>query len=264
MAKFDPASYSRYRVDYPPELFHSLKPLLASPPGPCVRVLDLGAGTGIASRSLSALHPGRASFHLVDPDPEMLSEAGATLGPEVDFTCEVGSGEDFGSRNPVDLVLIGSAWHWMKPERVLERLEQVLRIGGRFLVFEYQFPKGIGAEALPLNDWIRREFNRVWKDEGQRPRGSLLELLQPVLSHPAFAYRGEVRLEQNFELSPEALQGVILSQSRYLSFERTLNAEKRLSARQELLERIRGFYGTRSSLGFEYRFQSVGFERRPG
>ena len=264
MAKFDPVSYSRYRVDYPPELFHSLKSLLSSPSGSGVRVLDLGAGTGIASRSLQAFHPGAASFHLVDPDPGMLSEAGASFGPEVSYSCEVGAGEDFEIPNPVDLVLIGSAWHWMKPGRVLERLEQALRIGGRLLVFEYQFPKGVGYDAMPLNDWIRREFNRVWKDEGQRPRGSLLELLQPVLNHPSFAYRGEVRLEQNFELSPEALQGVILSQSRYLSYERTLPAKKRISARQELLETIRGFYGTRPSLRFEYRFQSVGFERRPG
>lgn len=266
MARFDPASYQRYRVGYPSELFALLNPFLGPLSGEAVRVADLGAGTGISAASFLRHFPAVSAMCLSDPDPRMLERAdfsGEFPDLRVQRVCS--TAEAFSPREPVDGILIGSAWHWMNPHLVLDQVIRVLRPGGFLLVFEYQFPKAIGhARAPELNEWVRRQFNQVWRAPGQTPRGSLGELLEPVRKHRDFAWRGSRSLLQTQDLDATEFEGVVVSQSRYLAHESTLSPAQKSAEREAMREMLSGFWSPSVLIPFEYRYEAQVFQaRRP-
>ncbi len=123
----DADRYDQLRPEYPPE---AVDWLLGSPAGP-LRVLDLAAGTGKVSRVLAALGHDVVA---VDPSGPMLdalrrSLAGAAGGERVEAL--TGSAEDVPlGDGSVDAVVVGQAWHWMRPAAALAEVHRVLRPGG--------------------------------------------------------------------------------------------------------------------------------------
>lgn len=263
MSRFDPESYLRYRVEYPSALFAPLASFVGGR-ADSLHLLDLGAGTGLSTRSFLKFFGGVARATLMDPDPAMLAgveswkqEAAAEI-----HTCR-GSGETFVMDEPVDLVLVGSAWHWMNLQATLRNIQNVLKPGGALFIFEYQFPKAQEqGTGRAINEFIRRSFNSLWKEPDQIPRGSLEELVQGVREHPQFSFRGESRIESELPLGIEEFFGLILSQSRYLAFERGIHPERIQEARAGLLHELRQVWGEAASHFFTYRFHGVRFQNR--
>ena len=113
--------YDRGRPGYPAGVFDALEPLV----GACV--LDVGAGTGIATRAL--LERG-ARVVAVEPSGPMLSKA---VERSPGLAAVVADGVDL----PVpdgwaDLVTFGQSWHWLDPARRCAEVRRVLRPGGRW------------------------------------------------------------------------------------------------------------------------------------
>jgi SAM-dependent methyltransferase len=269
MAKFEPESYRQYRVQYPENLFDPLRSLLGpSTPRP-LRVLDLGAGTGNSAASFYRFYSGEIEFTLVDPDPKMLQaialehfEERATVITHASESHLIPQGRCESEK--FDLVLIGSAWHWMNAPATLAMLASEVRSGGGVFVFEYQFPKAVDhAGSLALNEWVRREFNLKWKEPSQKPRGSLRELTEPFRNHSEFSERSRVELKERALLRAEDFHGVIVSQSRYLAYERSLLDEGvQLLARESLLKNLTEFWSSESTLPFEYGYEGILFRAR--
>ncbi|MEJ2886334.1 class I SAM-dependent methyltransferase [Actinomycetospora aeridis] len=95
-------------------------------PSPDVRVLDLGAGTGLVTRSLAA--EGVADVVAVEPDDAMRAVL-AARSPGV--AALAGTAEDIPLPDAsVDAVVASSAWHWFDPERATAEIARVLRPGG--------------------------------------------------------------------------------------------------------------------------------------
>jgi len=117
------AAYARYRPGYPDAaLAWCLEPV-AGQGG--VRVLDLGAGTGILT---GALVRAGAQVVAVEPDPAMLAELRGQL-PEVE--ARAGSAEATGlAAGSVDAVVCGQSMHWFDLDRALPEISRVLRPGG--------------------------------------------------------------------------------------------------------------------------------------
>jgi SAM-dependent methyltransferase len=263
MARFDPESYVRYRISYPTSVFEGLRPWVGSIGGSSgIRVVDLGAGTGYSSLSLIRALP-VSDVVLIEPDASMLDVAVQTLANlGVQVQCRIASGEDPVGISGVDLVMAASSWHWMDPGRTLESIKEMLRPGGAFYVFEYQFPKLEGA--VEINEWVRREFNLRWRAEGQRPRGSLWELTQPVRGHVSFSQRGALQVEHTQEFTLEEFAGVIRSQSRYLAYEAKLQESLRGLERERMVEGLRQFWGGRKSFPGSYSLEGYWFVKRWG
>jgi SAM-dependent methyltransferase len=131
----DAALYDRARPEYPAALIEAI---VNSAPGR--DLLDVGCGTGIASRQFQA-----AGCHVlgVDVDERMAAYARST-GVEAEVS-------PFESWEPAgrtfDALVAGMTWHWIDPAIGATKAAEVLRPGGRFAVFWYvlQPPPDLGA-----------------------------------------------------------------------------------------------------------------------
>ena len=263
MAKFEVDLYRRYRIAYPPQLFEVVKPYCLRPANAPLQVLDLGAGTGLASLSFLQFYP-HAEITLVEPDADMLSEAEESLKNLTTHVQAVLSpAETYSSLKQFDLVLIASAWHWMQAGPVLDTLLRVLKPGGVILVCEYQFPKLVNEQDAPqLNEWVRRQFNLHWRTQVQVPRGSLFELVVPFRQSGNFSQVGEARFDHHQLLHRDTFLGVIFSQSRYLDFEKRLSGIAQTQNRKVTDTELQSVWNGFLPLAFHYQFQSYLFQKR--
>jgi len=119
----DAGRYDRARPGYPAEL---IARIVAASPGR--DVLDVGCGTGIASRQLATA--GCRVLGL-DPDPRM-----ARIAARGGTTAEVAWFEDWDPAGRLfDAVTAAQAWHWVDPDAGAAKAAAVLRPGGRLAAF---------------------------------------------------------------------------------------------------------------------------------
>jgi SAM-dependent methyltransferase len=111
-------SYDAHRPSYPAELIDGLL-------GSDVRdVLDVGAGTGIASRQFAERG---ANVLAVEPDARMAALARAKGIPVELATFEQWAPEG----RSFDLVNFAASFHWVDPDVALPKVRTILRPGGR-------------------------------------------------------------------------------------------------------------------------------------
>ena len=133
------ASYDRHRPRPPDELLDTLcryarveRPRL---------VVDLGCGTGLSTRAWA----GRAERAVgVDPNPAMLAAAEPARGVEYRqaYAQETGL-EDARA----DVVTCSQSLHWMEPEPTLAEAARLLRPGGVFAAYDYDWPPLVDPEV---------------------------------------------------------------------------------------------------------------------
>lgn len=95
--------------------------------GPGKRVLDVGAGSGQATMRL--LGAG-ASVLAVEPSATLAEELKANAPPEkLDVIVGVFEEAEL-AESSFDLVTAATAFHWLDPDRSLEKIHRALRLGG--------------------------------------------------------------------------------------------------------------------------------------
>jgi SAM-dependent methyltransferase len=270
-SRFDPHFYSLYRPFYPAETFAGLTDRLmrrglVAP----YTFADIGCGTGHSTISL--IRSGVSGRVIgVDPDSLMLDQARRmSAGYEDKVEWKTGRGEATGLEPAsIDAILIGSAFHWMKPGEVKTEVRRVLKRGGIIRIFEYQFPKAVGHPELPelkelneLNEWIRREFNLRWKAPEQKPRGSLKELTSVFRDDPEFEFLGDAQPKMEMQLDAGQVTGLILSQSRVLHFEDTLKGQVEKEAFRNSVRSAVGAFLADKAAAFDFKLAWVNFGLR--
>jgi SAM-dependent methyltransferase len=121
-----PDLYDRVRPGYPDELFADLVTITGMDERSSV--LEVGCGTGQATRSLAAL--GR-SVTAVEAGIEMAALARQRLATFSNVTVETSTFEEWDDRGArFDLLVAASAWHWVDPSIGWRRAHEVLRPGG--------------------------------------------------------------------------------------------------------------------------------------
>jgi SAM-dependent methyltransferase len=121
-----PELYDRVRPGYPDALFEDLAAVTGvdrrSP------VLEVGCGTGQATRSLAALgYPVTA----VEPGAAMAAYARRRLAGFGDVRVDTSTFEDWDDRGArFDLLVAATSWHWVDPSVGWRRAHELLRPGG--------------------------------------------------------------------------------------------------------------------------------------
>jgi SAM-dependent methyltransferase len=127
----DAYRYDTYRPSYHPDLFAWLADEFRIN-GDAI-VLELGAGTGIASTQMLYYGP---EMHLVEPSAPMAAILETKLDPDVPTTIFP---EDFESvdleDSSYDLVIAAQSWHWLTPGLRSSKVARLLRKGGGLAVF---------------------------------------------------------------------------------------------------------------------------------
>lgn len=260
---YEPEVYQRARPDYPWELFQPMLVFLsaqvcsARSEGRDLEFLDLGCGTGSVYRSLEpALSSWRAHWTLMDPNPKMLERFAPSEDSKVSI--QVGAAKSLGDSSKFfDAIWVGSAWHWLELAEIQEVFGR-LRPGGTLWVGEYQLPKLMPTHH-PLNEWVRRSFNEIWKFEDQIPRGSLEQMTEVVRKHPEMSEVSRTRLKEKKRLNLEAFVEFVFSQARFLDFE---NRTKNLDERNRVFEALAGLWERPGELDFYLDFDSKVFKKR--
>lgn len=117
--------YRRHRPDYPEALFDWWIAHDGLVPGDVI--VDVGAGTGIASRQIAARG---LRVIAVEPNEDMLRTARAEGG---DVELVRGDAETLAVEAPVAAIVCFQALHWVDLDRALPRFRAALRNGGRVL-----------------------------------------------------------------------------------------------------------------------------------
>lgn len=121
-----PALYDRVRPTYPDELFADLAAITGMDTGSAV--LEVGCGTGQATRSLAAL---ACSVTAVELGAGMAEVARQRLATFPNVEVETSSFEEWGDRGRhFDVVVAAAAWHWVDPSVGWQCAYDVLRPAG--------------------------------------------------------------------------------------------------------------------------------------
>jgi SAM-dependent methyltransferase len=121
-----PELYDRVRPGYPGELFADLGALAGVEARSSV--LEVGCGTGQATRSLAALG---CAVTAVEPGEGMAALARRRLASFRNVEVETSRFEEWDDRGRrFDVLVAASSWHWVDPSVGRRRAHEVLRPGG--------------------------------------------------------------------------------------------------------------------------------------
>lgn len=183
-------------------------------------ITELGAGTGLLTRGLTALgHRVTA----VEPDEQMLAKlitttgdlAGSHVGPAEDIPVADGS---------ADAVVAGQAYHWFTPEQALPEIHRVLRPGGVFSPIW-----NVRDESV---SWVKELSGIVGSSDAETLAVQLTEAMESrAVFGPLFTDVELHLVRHEKPLDPDGLLRLVRSRSYYL----TADAERRA----ELMARVR-------------------------
>jgi SAM-dependent methyltransferase len=165
------AHYDRHRPSYPEALVADVCAWLSGP-----RVVEVGAGTGIATRQFVA-HG--LDITVIEPDAAMAAVLVARLGERGGggrVTVEVAAFEAWSAgRGPdaelFDGLICAQAWHWTRPETRWRDAAAALRSGGEIALFWHDSGRGDPAlhEAIDAIYAQRGLRNVAFTADTQRP-----------------------------------------------------------------------------------------------
>jgi SAM-dependent methyltransferase len=124
----DPASYDRFRLRYPQQVYDILRDRCGLRAG--AAVFEIGPGTGIATRAL--VRHGAGPLTVVEADRRMVRYLARTLGPG-GGTVRFLSRPFERARLPpgsFDLGVAASSFHWLPQRRALRKIARALKPGG--------------------------------------------------------------------------------------------------------------------------------------
>lgn len=130
--------YHQVRPRYPSEIFDKMDALCGA--NQHLEVLELGSGTGIATRPM--LERGW-NVTCVEPGGALAAVAAADLAEFSDLRIDTVRFEDWEERGPsYDLIVSATAFHWIKPEARYTKTQRLLRQGGHLAIIYYRHVAG--------------------------------------------------------------------------------------------------------------------------
>jgi SAM-dependent methyltransferase len=183
--------YDRARPGYPDGLFAHIAAQL---PGP--RVLEVGAGTGIATQGLTARG---LDVTCIEPDVRMAAVLRQRTAARPPSRIEIATFESAALDGLYDGLVSALAWHWTDPENRMDRVASLLRPGG-FVGLVWNGGVVRQPEIFEAVGAIYDDFALLGSQRPGEPMGSADELSKmqdpqtwpgdELGAHPQFDYCG--------------------------------------------------------------------------
>ncbi|WP_405937416.1 methyltransferase domain-containing protein [Streptomyces sp. NBC_00726] len=151
------AQYAAARPGYPDALFDAVE-TLSGRPLRGARALDVGAGTGIATRRL---RDRGAHVTAVEPGPGMAAQLRRDL-PDTPLVRADGNRLPFATAT-ADLITYAQSWHWTDPARAAAEARRVLRPTGTLALWW-----NVADSTVP---WLGAQEERLVRFFGVEPGG---------------------------------------------------------------------------------------------
>jgi ubiquinone/menaquinone biosynthesis C-methylase UbiE len=208
-------------------------------------VVDLGSGTGLSSRYWAA----RAEQVIgIDPTADMRREAEAqTAAGNVSY--REGLSHQTGLPDGcADIVSCSQALHWMEPQATFQEAARILRAGGVFVAYDYDWPPTTSSwQADAAYAACFAQVEALEKDprlQTQTPvkRWGKEQHLSRMRASGCFRYAKEIVLHQEEQGNAERLVGLLLSQGSVMTLLKAGYSEDQLgiSALRQMVQRELG------------------------
>lgn len=158
-------NYDRTRPTPPPVLLDLLTQLIHTP-RPSL-VVDLGSGTGLSTM----IWGGRAQQVIgIEPNDDMRTQAihKITHHPHAAHI-EYRKGVAQQTSLPdgcADIVTCAQALHWMEPTSTLAEIARILRPGGLFAAYDYDWPPALNCELEQVYQEVDECFDKLLEERG--------------------------------------------------------------------------------------------------
>jgi SAM-dependent methyltransferase len=159
------SSYDQARPTPPPALLDLLTQLIGMP-HPAL-VVDVGSGTGLST----AIWGGRAERVIgIEPNADMRNVAfhnveGHPHAAQIEY--REGVAHRTGLPDAcADIVTAAQAFHWMEPTSTLAEIARILRPGGLFAAYDYDWPPALNWELEQVYQEIDRRFDELMRERG--------------------------------------------------------------------------------------------------
>jgi ubiquinone/menaquinone biosynthesis C-methylase UbiE len=162
------SSYDRVRPTTPPALLDLLTQLIGTP-HPAL-VVDLGSGTGLST----AIWGERAERVIgIDPNADMRKEAIRKLEGHL-YAAHIEYREGVAHQTGLpdgcaDIVTASQSFHWMEPASTLVEIARILRPGGLFAAYDYDWPPTVTWELDLLSLKVGKRFVELVQKRGLAP-----------------------------------------------------------------------------------------------
>lgn len=252
------AGYDSNRPSPPPALLDVL--CLEAQMDRAHLVVDLGCGTGLSTRAWAE----RADEVVgVEASPEMLACAEAVTFETLQQTVAKSPGvvrfvqafaQETGLPDGVaDIVTCSQSFHWMEPEPTLAEAARILRPGGVFAAYDYDWPPVVHPDVEAAFEEMVRVIG-LRRPLGGQPRHTKDMHLDRIRESGHFRYVREVVLHSRERGSAERIVGMALSVGPMTVLKEGVSeADVALAALREAATRVLGEREVEIFLGYRVR-----------
>jgi SAM-dependent methyltransferase len=216
------------------------------------RVVDLGSGTGLSTRPWAD----RADQVVgVEASPEMRAEAEAgTAAGNVRFVQAYAQATGLPDES-ADIVTCSQALHWMEPAPTLAEAARILRPGGVFAAYDYDWPPIVYCEIEAAFEEMLRRLRVGRRPDGERMRYAKEEHLERIRSSGHFRYAREIVLHSHERGDAARIVGMALSLGplTVMLESGTTDEELGVAALRDTAERVLGEREVDIYLGYRVR-----------
>ena len=158
-------SYDQARPTPPPALLDLLTQLIGMP-HPAL-VVDLGSGTGLST----AIWGERAELVIgIEPNTDMRIQAVRKV-EDHPYAAHIQYREGVAHRTGLpdacaDIVTAAQSFHWMEPASTLAEIARILRPGGLFAAYDYDFPPALNWELEQVYQEVDQRLDELMQERG--------------------------------------------------------------------------------------------------
>jgi SAM-dependent methyltransferase len=171
-------------------------------------VVDLGSGTGLSTRPWAE----RADRVIgVEASPEMRAQAEAATGADnVRFVQAYAQATGLPD-GEADLVTCSQALHWMEPEPTFAEAARLLRPGGVFAAYDYDWPPVVNWEVESAFEEVLRRVRAGRRRDGGPMRFSKEGHLDRIKGSGHFRYAREIVFHSRDRADAQRIVGMAFS-----------------------------------------------------